>query len=672
MTLHEPALQISRFHVTLQRGQGAAGKKGVLTVDDHRIVFKGVGGLARLSGVGTLRRSRADLDRVELLSTDGPIAMHFGSEQWTVRGDAVVQLAEQLDPSCTQPLQVLVEGMAAVAVGDDPPQLGQLRLTNERLTFRAEGAQIDLLDVEWAAVSEGTLKGLRPHFQCAIAGVSVRVEGVLATELATNLTALRHVEASEGQIENSDFGLVRWPACRRHGALAIQGELVVGRQHLEFVPSGLMERTLGLKGVVVPYKRVLRAVVHGWNQRKLTIVTRDARETFTLDHIEERFEQFVDLYHQGHQAFMANPARHRRAVAKVLDRWHDALPIDPSKVIEAQPVVQKVDKHDISVGVLVQTADEVRFYPAGGPKGPTCAEAHPVPRILRRYGGLSPDSPVIAFDEGNRIFAYVPSAGAAFTRRFWDRCRAPSRIVHLDMPARRTVERVLGPARFRRVRTSDGSVLELHHMFQEGMAWICTFSHGSLVPELGQQVSVDVGQPDGVYRFETQVMDLAVDEEGGRLFLTRPKTIRIYNQRRTYRVPVDISARAHVHGDSRQVAPLLAEDSLLGPDTTRMGAVAGLDLHLSDLSLGGCAAEGTVDLPVGATLDLELDLQGSTPLRLRGRVLRADAQADGELRRFGIRFEDVRRSTERELQRHVLAAQRKELVSGSPAPVAAR
>jgi c-di-GMP-binding flagellar brake protein YcgR len=360
-------------------------------------------------------------------------------------------------------------------------------------------------------------------------------------------------------------------------------------------------------------------------------------------------------------------------VAKVLDRWCDSVPFDAARVIEAQPVVQKVGKLDFSVGVLVQTADEVQYYPAGGPKGPTCAESHPVPRILRRYGGLGPDSPVIAFEEGSRAYSYLPSAGVAFTQRFWDRCRAPSRIVHLDMPARRTVERVLGPARFRRVRTADGRFLELEHVYQEGMAWIGTFKTGDLLPAVGQQVSVDVGQPDGVYRFETQVMDIAAGDHESKLFLTRPKTIRVYNQRRTYRVPVDITARAHVDAQSRQLAPLLAEDSLLGPDAHRLGAVAGLDLHLSDLSLGGCAAEGSVDLPVGSTLELELDLEGHGPLRLRGRVLRADSPSAGELRRFGIRFEDLRQSTERELQRHVLAAQRRDLgTSTSGAMAAAR
>jgi len=673
MTIQDSAHQLSGFQVTLQRGQGGVAKTGVLTVDDENIVFKGAGGLARLSGVGTVRRSRLDLERVELLGEGGPVELHFGAEQWTLRGDEVLVLADLLAPSVAQPIQTLVEGLVSVRVGERAPQLGAICLTNQRLIFRAGGAEVDEIDVEWAAVSDGHLKGLRPAFYCTIAGVEVRVDGNLAVDLATSLTALRHVESAEDRAESADYGLERWPACRRHGALAIQGELVVGRHHLEFVPSGLMERTLGLKGVVVPYKRLLRAVVHGLNdkKKKFTVVTREARETFTVDHVEDRFDRFVEQFHEGHHAFMESPHRHRHAVSKVLDRWSNALPIDPTRVIEAQPVIQKVGRYDVSVGVLVQTADEVRFYPAGGPKGPTCAEAHPVPRILRRYGGLTADSPVIAFDEGNRIFSYLPAAGVSFTRRFWDRCRAPSRIVHLDMPARRTIERVMGPAHFRQVRTSDGSVLKVEQMIQEGMAWICTFPHGATAPEVGRQVSVDIGQPDGVYRFETQVMDVVRDEDGGRLLLTRPRIIRVYNQRRTYRVPVDISARAQVRPESMQDAPMLAEDSLLGADTLRAAAVVGTPLHLSDLSLGGCAAMGTAVLAVGATLDLELDLEGRAPLKVRGRVLRSDSQGEGELRRFGIRFEDLQRSTERELQRHVLAAQRKEIYAGLPAAAAA-
>ena len=678
MTLQQamPTLTKARFQVTLQRGEGSIAKTGVLTIDEEQLIFKGVGGLARLTGAGALRQQRHDLERVELLGTDGPLALHFGPESsapWTISGGDVLDLAELLDTTASPPAPVLVEGTATVTVGGAPPSFGTLRLTSARLEFRAEGDTQNALDIEWSAVTDGHIKGLRAQYHCAVAGVPVKIEGDLdlVGALASHLTALPHSSLADSGASQDEHGLVRWPACRRHGALAIQGELVVGRQHLEFVPKGIMERTLGIKGVVVPYKHVLRAVVHGWGRRKLSIVTRDARETFTLDHIEERFEQLLELYHEGHQSFMAQSSRQRRAVAKILDRWSDSVPVDSGRIIEAQPVVQRVDRLDFSVGVLVQTADVVQYYPAGGPKGPACAESHPVPRILRRYGGLAPDSPVIAFEESSRSFSYLPSAGAAFTQRFWDRCRAPSRIVHLDMPARRTVERVLGPARFRRVRTADGRSLELDQMYQEGMAWIGTLTAGDLKPAVGQQVSVDVGQPDGVYRFETDVMDIDDGDNKIRIFLTRPKTIRVYNQRRTYRVPVDITARAHVHTQSRQTAPLLAEDSLLGPDAHRLGALAGLDLQLSDLSLGGCAAAGSVDLPVGSTLELELDLKGRTPLRVRGRVLRADAPSTGALRRFGIRFEDLRQSTERELQRHVLAAQRHELNPNSPIRTAA-
>jgi hypothetical protein len=415
-----------------------------------------------------------------------------------------------------------------------------------------------------------------------------------------------------------------------------------------------MERTLGLKDVVLSFDAVHRIRLEGSTATKLTFETTDNRETFTFEDLQDRFDAIVQHFHAGHQEQAAAPDSVDAEVEAILSLWDAALEEGATQVMEAHLAVQVHGRIDATRGVMVQTSDEVRFLPAGGPTGTASETVHPVPRILRNYSGKGARSTEVCFSVSGESYRYLPVEGADFVRRFWDRCRSPSRIFHLDAPSRRAVMRVLGPSRFIRISGTHGSALAAQHLEEGGRTWCAHLEECATVPDNGQRMSVDVGQPEGVYRFDAEVVD--VDVEGQRVYLERPSTIRVYNQRRSYRVTVDLPARVRI--DNRH-SPLLIADSLMGEDFLPPIDSA---LSLSDLSLGGCAASGTADLPAGASGEMEVDLDGNTPLRVTGRVLRNDAMDDsGALRRFGIRFENIRRNEEARLQRHVLQAQRTEL-----------
>ena len=645
----------ARFTVQLQRSPDLPAEPGEIAITDVAIAFRAAAGPVPWAGRSVRRKVRAWLAGVSWETVSHTATLDFGSEKWVVTGRDAEALARALDARSVASRPTLVSGEARVTIGDEAPLDGRIVLDADRLRFRVDGARFDRLHAAWSSIGNVRLTGIRPCLHATVGGRSVRIDGPHASQLAAWLTALAE-QARVGADTTTTPRLERWEAQRRHGALAIQGEMLVSNRHVQFVPSGLVERTLGLKDVVLPFDGLHRIVVHGWTQKKLTFVTDKARETFTFDDVDATFDALVHSFHDGHREWLSDADRTRTEIEAVLALWAPVLDSRPIHVMEAHLAVQLRERHDATVGVLVQTADEVRFLPSGGPAGTAKAEAHPVPRILRNYSGSGARGAEVCFSVSGEHFRYLPAEGAEFVRRFWDRCRAPSRIFHLDAPSRRALMRVLGPSRFVRMRGLDGQLIEVAALEEEGRTWSAVIDGDRPLPGIGQRISMDVGQPEGVYRFESEVVDL--DAAHRTVHFARPGTVRVYNQRRSYRVAVDLSATVRVGPDRTNHGPIVVDDSLFGVDTPEAPTPT---LRLSDLSLGGCAASGATDIPLGASVELEVDIDGHQPLRVTGRVLRADKEDGSALRRFGIRFENVRRSEEVRLQRHVLRAQREEL-----------
>ncbi len=646
----------ARFQVQLQLSPEHPAEFGHVTLTDLAVSFRSKPTGLPFAGLSVRRKLRAGLSAVDWDSMAGRAMVSFGEETWILTGPDVLALVRSLDPDGAMRRPKLLSGRATVSIDGGPASEGHLELDAERLRFRPDGKSRDLLDAAWSSIGPVRLTGYRPALTTQVAGQAVRIEGELAPGLSAWLTALSEgVRAGIGNTSERPH-LERWTAQRRHGALAIQGELVVSAGHVQFVPLGLVERAIGLKDVVVPFRGLHRVVVHGWSQKKLTLVTEKSRETFTFEDVDARFEGLVLALHEGLQLGAQEARREHALVDDIMQRWSTVFEQPTARVVEAQRVVQVRGKRDATVGILLQTADEVRFLPSGGPAGTAKAESHAVPRILRNYSGAGSRADELSFTVSGEHFRYLPSEGAEFVRRFWDRCRAPSRIFHLDAPSRRALSRVLGPSRFVRIRALDGRSISVSQLHEEGRTWMAAVEDGGHLPEVGDPISVDVGQPEGVYRFESQVVD--VDAVASEFLFARPSTVRVYNQRRSVRVSVDLSAKVRVGLEQAGKIPVIIEDSLFSTDPLEVPSGS---LQLSDLSLGGCAAEGDAELPLGASVELEVDLHEPQPLRVTGRVLRADRVDGSVLHRFGIRFENIHHSEEARLQRHVLRAQREQL-----------
>ncbi len=648
------------FPVSLARGDGIA-SRGTLSLDAGEVVFVMEAGPTRLAGARRVSRPRAELQGYVRVGVDGPLLLRFADEVWSVQGEHRDEIAARLDDSAAATL--LLEGPVRITLGDHAPVAGQLVLTSRRLCFRAEGASADILHVDWAEVKTPRLMGLWQVLSAEVAGTSLRVEGAIAADVAAWLTALQVSARLSTTHRWSPGDLVRWPARRRYGAVSVRGSLWMGPHHLQFVPGGILESTFGIRPTEIPFVDIERVVCRGRGDGRWVIATATDRIPFELDQAEQRFSLLLDRFHQLHQRFTDDRARSRRAVEVVLNRWRSVLPAAQfDGVVEAQHSLQIVGRNDVSVGVLTQCADRVSFFPASGPTGATRAESFAASEMVRRFSGGDAAESQVQFEVRQQSFAYLPAGGAAFVSRFWDRCRAPSRIFRLDDPSSRALRRMLGPSPHIRMRTAESCMGTVAHLRVEGRTWLATLGESATLPEPGQRVTVDIAHPEGVYRFDAEAVD--VNPEAAVVSLARPEVVRVYNQRRAFRVAVDVAAQARVAGGLAGGHAVVSDDSVRAPVALAQpvaqppGAVA---LKVFDLSLGGCAAVGAGHLPLGADVELELALDASTPLRVSGRVLRVDADDAGVLRRFGFQFADLQGAAEDKLQRHVLSAQRREL-----------
>ena len=647
---------IESFSVSVRTADDSPCVEGEITLTDSVVAFRSAQKVVPWAGRHVKRKVRAWMSEVRWDAATELATLVFRDECWLCTGPDARALAFALDATLTTHRPTLVAGRARLVIGSAEPVEGVVQLDTDRLRFIPDGTETPSLDTPWSTIDADRLVGIRPTLHAEVAGRSVQISGAEASALSAWLTTLRAHVAAGHETSSLLPSLDRCPTKRLHGPLALQGQLVVSPNHVQFVPSGLLERTLGLRDVALPFSSLERIKVHGWAHKRLTLIAGAHQASFSFDDVGARFEQLLQAVHQGQANGLANRARTRARIDQVLERWSGVFDRSTERIAEAQLVVQVRGQHDATVGVLVKSTDVVQFLPCSGPEGAARAELHPVPRILRTYSGPGARAYEICFSVAGTAYRYLPAEGAAFVTRFWDQCRAPSRIFHLDAPSRRALSRILGPSQFIRTRIDGRPALSLRSIQENGRTWSTVFAPGAELPAIGTFLHTDVGQPEGVYRFESPVVD--INPTTNEVHFARPDTVRVYNQRQTVRVPVDLAATVRMSGLKAVAAPIAVEDSLLGPQND---APRPQSLQLSDLSLGGCAAEGAADLPLGASVEMEVAVHNASPIRVTGRVLRADPVDGGELRRFGIRFENIQRKEEVRLQRHVLTAQRTQL-----------
>jgi hypothetical protein len=610
------------------------------------LILRPTGGLQRLRGEAPVVLPLQEIAELHIQG-DELLSLRIGSRTLRLEGPGARALGEWLDQALhgTATEVAVMEGSAWII--DRQRMLSPVRLLPGRLELTVGGG---LLSLPLHQIDALSLIGLEQDLLIEAADQRLQLGGGMTPLLYQALHRLRF-----GADPLDCPRLARWPARLRvgaqpEGAPSRPGVLELFADQLVFVDEESGDRT------PVRLSAVERLVVWGRAVPQLGVVTAHhggVRLIWNLDLDDPRgvLDALSLVIHKAQRLFSADAARREANIDAVMQRWARHVEVAEG-AHTLKSLALRVLPNDVSVGVLCLVRDRLWFLPCGGPSGTTGADTWGCNELVRDHA----DDPVtpgsVRFTVQGRRYRLVPAADEVFAGRFWDRCRAPARILREPAAVHSALERICGQPRLLRVRGPDGaSSTQQPGFFARMDPGVGVFVDDELGEVAnGDVVSVEVGRPDGIYQFdaravEQRLVSVRAQESAGLrpaagpqrlLLLTAPRELRLYNQRRSFRVSVHIEGHAWLGGAAAERVPL----------------------HIDDLSTGGCAAWAPAPLEIGAQVDLQLALP-ERGLRAQARVLRADrADPDAPQRqRYGLRFEGLSPGDEDRIQRVVLAQQ---------------
>lgn len=558
----------------------------------------------------------------------------------------------------------LLDALVTLVLREDGPEVvGRLVLDAHRLRFSpASEADVDhILDVDLLSLGPPEL-GPGPSFLTELAGRQLRVLGPTAWSLFSIVSALQSGHPTH--VGEEPLQLVHEPARAWRGPLWCDGTLVFSAGQIQFLPEEPEKNLLKMSAASIPGSSVGRVLLKGWPRKRVVLVGQDGEQLrLATRDPEATMATALRHLHAAQQAWVAEETESTLARG-LLHTWAPVVPLEGEELLLTMLVVRATTAEDLCPGVLVVTRRRVLFLPAAGPGGPAPADEHSISQVTRSHVGEGIWQDAIRFRCDRILHRYLPAGGAPTLRAFWDRCRAPSRIIPVE-PRSRSLQALDGAARFARIRQPGALEVEVGpvslHRRVEG--WVLVLPRSQdLELAMGVRLTVELGREDGVVQFDTEVapqhltvdeltgpLPLPLREDGICLFVLAPAVVRVFNQRRSFRVPVDLSA------DARPV------DSVQEDPTVELDTPGSIGLRLVDLSTGGCAVHASEDLLEGTRIDLRLPL-GGREIHTAARVMRVERPALGQPR-YGLCFEHLRQSDADCIHRHVLAQQRAALAS---------
>lgn len=664
-------------------------------------MLRPVGGFARISGEVPIPIGPEQLSELQLAGPE-LLLMRLGGRSLRVEGEAAEALGRWLaeamgmeveqaallegEVRCWGPtgptgrvarLSLSLGGLRRGGLHRGGPSRGGLSLRDGRrslwvplediveMDVLAPSLRVELLLLAADGPREpaaGPSAGLDEGGWCTLAPSGQRrlsLGGGLALGLYAALSRILHGEGAP------PVCLAAWPAPRLDGAsgagregvapATAPGVLRLTTEGLEWRPAAAASPPLRLR-----WASLERAVVHGVGQPRLSVVASHGgldRQiySFMVEDPAGVLRALTEALHQAQRAFAAEVGRGERAADQIRGRWA-AIRSAPAPAVKLQGLALRAVGLDVSVGLVVLAHDRLWFLPAGGPSGTAGADDWACADLLRRAEPDPEGLPSVRFEAEGRPFRLITAADEVFVGRFWDRCRTPTRIVRGARAVALSLARMEGQPRQLRVRGPDGAV----SVRQPGLLVGLDRGIGLLLDEAlppmsaGAVVAVEVARQEGIYEFLAVVVELrrlagralaaaglpvAAEEEHRLVVVACPAELRLYNQRRSFRVSVDLEAQA-----------------ILGPQPAH--GHRRLPLRVDDLSTGGCGAWGAGALEVGMNLELLLQLPERS-VQAAARVLRADPGPDGapERRRYGLCFEGLSVGDEERIHRVVLATQ---------------
>ncbi len=662
--------------------RGPIAHPGRLEVGEDLLSFSPTRVLDRIAGAEDVELPIAEITEIAAggihhnldITIQGKTLRFSGRGAMRVHARLICLLADGEDlPDGEKPLfepgeRVVLQGQGELYVNDLVAVRGEITLTDMRFRFMPglglerllwNSAQID---VPLKMLHDWDLKGLRRLFSCTIEDRQIRVGGALAPDLYRHLETMG--PGGEIKEDSGEESVIEtWKVQYRRGPMAHPGDLSVSPSRVQFRPTGILDAVVGVQEFSVELNEVTSVTRRGWAETKVHLRAGHLSYTLNIPDHQTRFDGLVDLIRDRHlrdsnKLRAGDPS----AYTACLDSWSERIRYDDSEQI----VVSTVAAHsrstsEVRFGWLLLTRSRLLFLPIGGPASKEEHMDLPLETICRLDGGprTPGDQIYLSADEVPLRFMLAHKEGVV--EEFWAQCRSPTRILSWATLGPRSLSRINGDARFIRIISHGEVVVDLSPgvtiPHSDGVAVMLPGEPGSSLP-LEQWVTVEIGQAEGIYQFDSRVVrsapipfDMVVDDPDNvhLLISAFPNELRVYNQRNSYRVPTHMHLRAHV----------LAQ---VADGGSWMATGEALECDLLDLSIGGALVQTVHTIDENERLTLNLPLLDQW-VEIRATCIRAlpnETEIPGNL--YGMEFRELTNSQEDLLHKAIMQLQREALV----------
>ena len=659
--------------------KGALAYPGRLALSDCMLSFTPSRTLDRLAGASDLD---IEVDQITELSAGGinhNLDIYVGETLHRFSGRGAIRVHNRLlaliaeddetppDVAVFRPGErVLLQGQGELFVNELIGVRGEITFTDYRLRF-APGLGLEQLiwnttslDAPLESVQGWALKGMRRRLHLTIDGEQIIVGGPLAPRLYNMLETL--LGDAENTVTADEIIVATWDVNLRRGPVAHVGQLEFTPTHVNFKPTGLIDALVGVKPFDFAISDVTRISVRGWPEKKLIIRAGHQVFAFTMADINERFDDIKALVRDRnyHLALRCRgDAEPRYQVT--LDSWTSRVEYQlGEQIVFSSFAMDTFSDSEVRFGWLLLLRTRVLFLPLGGPASQEKCVQVPVEEICRLDGGPRSRRDQVLFSCNQGRLRYLISDREGGVEDFWSQCRTPTRILAWETLGPRSTARVMGKCRFIRIMSHGETVVDLSPGMtvehDAGVAIVLPGEPGTSVP-IDTWVTVEIGQSEGIYQVDSKVVRATITPLEGvvpnpknthLLIVSYPPSLRVYNQRESYRVGTEFELRAN----------RLAQTADGG---SWMATGESFPCNVVDISMGGCAIETTHEIEQGDRVSVSLPLLDQW-VEIRGTCVRTAALHTAEgTRRYGLEFRELSMAQEDILHKAVMTLQRESM-----------
>ena len=659
--------------------KGALAYPGRLSLTQNVLSFSPSRTLDRLAGAEDLD---IDVEQITELSAGGinhnlDIYVEESLHRFSGRGairvhNRLLSLIAEGDESQVDEMafesgeRVLLQGQGELFVNELIGVRGELTLTDRRLRF-APGLGLEQLiwnttslDAPLTAIEGWELKGMRRRLHVTIDGEAQIIGGPLAPQLYNSLEAL--IGDTENTLSADEIVVDTWEVSLRRGPVAHVGQLEFTPTHVHFKPTGLIDALVGVKPFEFAISDITRLSVRGWPEKKLIIRAGHEVFAFTMGDVSERFDDIKSLVRdRNYQLAVRGRADFEPRYQATLDSWTSRVEYQlGEQIVFSSFAMDAFSESEVRFGWLLLLRTRVLFLPLGGPASREKCVQIPIEEICRLDGGprSRQDQILLSCNEGR--LRYLISEREGGVEDFWSQCRSPTRILAWETLGPRSTARVMGKCRFIRIMSHGETVVDLSPGMtvehDAGVAIVLPGEPGTSVP-LDTWVTVEIGQSEGIYQIDSKVVRVTITPLEGvipnpanthLLIVSYPPSLRVYNQRESYRVVTEFQLRAN----------RLAQTADGG---SWMSTGMSFPCNVVDISMGGCAIETTHDIAHGDRVSLSLPLLDQW-VEIRATCVRSAALYDTEnTHRYGLEFRELSMAQEDILHKAVMTLQRESM-----------